>query len=74
MKNLITIGIFLVFLGMILIIISSLQGQKANVKGAGVVFLGPIPILGFGNDKKILYFLIALGILIFVLFEVLRRN
>jgi len=74
MKNLLSIGIILVSIGIILIIICSLQGQKTNVKSAGVVFLGPIPILGFGNDKKLIYILFGLGILIFIIFEILKRN
>jgi len=73
MKNLLQIGIILIFLGILLVIFSSFQGGKENVKGAGVVFLGPIPILGFGNDKKILYILFGLGVLIFILFKLLRN-
>ncbi|MBI2508396.1 DUF131 domain-containing protein [Candidatus Woesearchaeota archaeon] len=73
MKNLLPVGIILIFIGIILIMISSFQAQKANVKGAGVVFLGPIPILGFGNDKKLIYILFGLGMLIFIIFEILKK-
>jgi len=73
MKNLLPIGIILIFIGFILILLSSLQGQKANVKAAGGIFLGPIPILGFANDKKLLYILFGLGVLIFIVFEIFRR-
>ena len=73
MKNLLAIGIIFIFIGIILVISSSLQGQKANAKGAGIVFLGPIPILGFGNDKKLLYILFGIGMLIFIIFKLLRN-
>lgn len=73
MKNLLSIGILLVFIGFVLIIISSLQGGKANVKTAGGIFLGPIPLFGFANDKRLLYILFGLGMLIFIIFEILRR-
>jgi uncharacterized membrane protein len=73
MKNLLSIGFIFLFIG-ILLIFSSFQGQKANVKTAGIAFLGPIPIFGFGNDKKLLYLLFGIGVLIFIISQILRRT
>ncbi len=73
MKNLLSIGVVFVFIGFILIMLSSFQNGKANVKAAGGIFLGPIPILGFANDKRLLYILFGLGVLIFALFEFFKK-
>jgi len=73
MKNFLSVGFIFIFIGIILITLSLFQGQKANVKAAGGIFLGPIPILGFANDKKLLYILFGLGVLIFILFEILKN-
>jgi uncharacterized protein (TIGR00304 family) len=50
------LGIALIFVGIIVIIaaiiIASARGAtKGKVKGAGVIMIGPIPII-FGTDKK----------------------
>ena len=71
--NLLQIGIFLIVLGFILVFISSITTQNSNVKGGGIVFLGPIPVAGFASDKKILYILFGIGIALFVLYLILRR-
>lgn len=73
MKNLFLLGFILVFIGFILIMFSSFSYSKTDVKAAGGIFLGPIPLFGFASDKKLLYILFGLGILIFILFEILRR-
>ena len=73
MKNFLSVGFIFIFIGIILITLSLFQGQKGKVKAAGGIFLGPIPILGFANDKKLLYILFGLGVLIFILFEILKN-
>jgi uncharacterized protein (TIGR00304 family) len=50
------VGIALIFLGIIVVIaaivLASVRGaRKGKVKGAGVIMIGPIPII-FGTDKK----------------------
>ena len=65
------IGLILASLGILLLffsfILSPDSNIKANVKGAGGFFVGPIPIFGFASDKKMLYVLFAVGIALFVL-------
>jgi uncharacterized protein (TIGR00304 family) len=51
-----TLGIVLIFVGVLIIIIAvvllSVSGvKKGKVKGGGVIMIGPIPII-FGTDKK----------------------
>jgi len=70
MKNLLFIGLILIFIGFILILSSQ---DKTNVKTAGGIFLGPIPIFGFGSDRKLIYLMFIIGIIIYVLFELFRR-
>lgn len=70
---LILIGISLVFVGILIVIagimLGGLQGiqgkEKTSVSGAGVIMIGPIPIL-FG-DKRMLLPLIILIIILIVL-------
>ena len=50
------LGVALIFVGIIVIIaaiiVASARGAgKGKVKGAGVIMIGPIPII-FGTDKK----------------------
>ena len=61
------LGIGLVFLGIIVIIaaviIASTRGtsKEGKVKAAGVIMIGPIPII-FGTDKKSLKAVIVLAL------------
>jgi uncharacterized protein (TIGR00304 family) len=59
-------GIALVFVGIIIIIIAiimaSMRGTgKGKVKGAGVIMIGPIPII-FGTDKSSVKTVLALAL------------
>ena len=64
-----TIGLLLVFIGIAIIIISSVLGAtrqgKSDVKVGVVGFLGPIPF-GFGSDKRTLLFTVILAAVFFV--------
>jgi uncharacterized protein (TIGR00304 family) len=60
---LIVIGVFIVAVAVIL---SSCKGGKSEVKGAGVIMIGPIPII-FGSDKKSVMIAIVLAIVLMVL-------
>jgi uncharacterized protein (TIGR00304 family) len=60
------IGIALVIVGVIVIvtaiILTSLSGaKKGKVRGAGVIMIGPIPII-FGTDKKSVKSVLALAL------------
>jgi uncharacterized protein (TIGR00304 family) len=61
---LIVVGVLVVVLAFIL----SSRGNhdKAQVKGAGVVLIGPIPII-FGTDKKSAATVVALAITLMVI-------
>jgi uncharacterized protein (TIGR00304 family) len=55
----------LIVVGVIVIILAILQSagksENAEVKGAGVIMIGPIPII-FGTDKKSVKTVIALAL------------
>ncbi len=67
MKQLISLGIVLIFLGIIVIIIGSLTSltKENNLKVGVGGFVGFIPF-GFANDKRILYFFIGLAFLMLI--------
>ncbi len=77
MKQLIPIGMIVIFIGMILIFIgalSSVKDGKTDAKVAVGGFIGFIPF-GFGNDKKLMYFAMGLTAVMFfvwILFYLLR--
>jgi uncharacterized protein (TIGR00304 family) len=65
------VGLFLVFLGVIIVLIGMLYiafSSGGRVEGGGVVIIGPIPIV-FGSNKKIAWgMLIVALILTFLLY------
>ena len=64
--KLVPIGIIFVFLGVLLIVIGSLFSTfrgKTDMKSAGVVFIGPIP-LGWASDRQTFYTLLAFAVVI----------
>ncbi len=69
MVDLVTAGLVLVLLGLGVVVISLLSEAKksgAEVKGGGVVMIGPIPII-FGSDMKWASVAIALAIVLVLL-------
>jgi len=66
------IGIILIFLGIMLIIASSLTNKTTNVKSAGIVFIGPFP-LGYSTDKGMFYILMIITLIALILFYILKR-
>lgn len=71
--NLITMGIAAVIIGIVLLftgIILQSKG-KAKVEGGGVIFIGPIPIIG-ATSEKALYAVIALTAILLLLFIILH--
>ncbi len=66
--NLISVGIFIILVGFILVFLGALSGSSAkDTKIAVGGFIGFIPF-GFSNDKKLLWVLIALMALVLTLF------
>ena len=64
------LGIVLVVVGVIIIIIALIRAstggeEKGKVRGAGVVMIGPIPII-FGTDKKSVKEVLALALALVV--------
>lgn len=80
------VGALLIFLGMIFLLLGGIflydehekteeseegQGEKeGKTKAGGIILIGPIPIV-FSNDKRLLEFLIAIVIAIFVIYLIL---
>ena len=61
--TLIAVGIIVIIVAIILI---SMRGAgKSKVKGAGVIMIGPVPII-FGTDKKSLEAALVLAIVLVV--------
>jgi uncharacterized protein (TIGR00304 family) len=61
-----TLGVALVVVGIIIVVVvivlSSAGGsKKGKVQGAGVIMIGPIPII-FGTDKKSVKTVVALAL------------
>ena len=69
-SELVTLGFLLVFIGMILIFIGMLIGitkeAKGEVKGGGIILIGPFPII-FGSDAESVKTVILLTILLILL-------
>jgi uncharacterized protein (TIGR00304 family) len=69
-----TLGITLVFVGVLIIIIAVILvsvsgGRKGKVKGGGAVLIGAIPII-FGTDKKSLKTVVLLSLALTVMLVV----
>jgi uncharacterized protein (TIGR00304 family) len=75
-----SLGIIVIVVGIILIVLavllSSGKAENAKVKGAGVIMIGPIPII-FGSDKKsiktVIALVLALTIALVILYYFLLR-
>jgi uncharacterized protein (TIGR00304 family) len=73
MVDLVQAGFLMVLVGFGVVVISMLyEGRKegSEVKGGGVVMIGPVPII-FGSDMKWASFAIVLAIILIVLSLVL---
>ncbi len=61
-----TFGLALIIIGVIVVVLaiilsSARGGGKSRIKGAGVIMIGPIPII-FGTDKKSVKTVLALAL------------
>jgi len=60
-------GLALIFLGFAIVVVALVtSSSKSGVKGAGVVMIGPIPLV-FGSDAKWASVAIALAIVLVLL-------
>jgi uncharacterized protein (TIGR00304 family) len=65
------VGTLLIIAGIIVVVLavilaSSGKHEKAKNKGAGIVMIGPIPII-FGTDKKSVMIVVGLAIALMVI-------
>ena len=72
------LGFVLVVVGLLIVVVSLIfmskrsnpSGAKAEIRGAGVIMIGPIPII-FGSDKKsvkeVLLLALALTMVVFII-------
>ena len=68
-----TIGILLIFAGIIFLIIRATQSADTKTGAAAVIFIGPIPI-ALGTDKKWALTALIAGIIIYFLFIIYRNK
>ena len=64
MESLVEIGIILIVIGFIAVVIGSLSASKDSKVAFGG-FIGFVPF-GFGNDKKMVLFVIAISAVIMI--------
>lgn len=70
---LVFLGILLIFAGTFLSIIPRGEGARAEVRGGGVILIGPFPIV-FGTDAQSVKWLILLAIALMVIAYILLRS
>ncbi|MBI5253342.1 MAG: DUF131 domain-containing protein [Euryarchaeota archaeon] len=73
--DIVSLGILLVFAGILLVaagMLSQIKSKEAEVRGGGVILIGPFPIV-FGSDaeaaKTVLILTILLILIVFFLFK-----
>jgi len=73
--RLLFLGFFLMFVGVIVLIVAAVLQGGAGVSGALVVFIGPIPIILAAGPYAILAVLLAVVLTIagFIVFLLLRK-
>lgn len=69
-QQLVLWGTLIVFIGFIVMMIGALSGQKSDTKVAVGGFVGFIPF-GFANDKRLMYVVTGLMILLAFIFFIL---
>ena len=74
-EQLISLGLAVIFVGIILVIVGSLVSTKSKDKVGFAFggFIGPIPF-GFANKKELLYLIISLSIILIIAFLILGRK
>jgi uncharacterized protein (TIGR00304 family) len=74
MADLVSIGVAIILVGFMVVFLalmtttrsSESEGERTEVKGGGVILIGPIPIV-FGSDAKWMSIAIVLTILMIIL-------
>ncbi|MCD6522691.1 MAG: DUF131 domain-containing protein [Candidatus Diapherotrites archaeon] len=72
--NWVAIGMLLVFLGMMIMIFGSMfevTKEETKVERAGIIMLGPIPLV-WGTDKRLILPLILFVIILMVFWFMMR--
>ena len=71
--NFVSIGVIVILIGFILIFAGTLfqERSKTKVEGGGIVFIGPIPIIGATSEKS-LYIVLALSIIFLFMFMLIN--
>ncbi|MFQ6088985.1 MAG: DUF131 domain-containing protein [Candidatus Methanofastidiosia archaeon] len=73
-EKLIALGILLIFFGMLLVVLGILfSSGEGEVKGGGIVMIGPIPII-FGNDKRLVLLMGLIAIVLMALWFLRSRG
>lgn len=73
-QQIIPIGLFFIIVGFFIIFFGSIfLGQKSDAKYSFVGFVGPFPF-GFGNDKKLLFYTLLVGVVLIVFFHFFSRK
>jgi len=67
--GLIFVGILVIFVAIILVVVSNVRGG-GKVKGGGAIIIGPVPII-FGTDKQSIKTILLLSITLTVLLIIL---
>ena len=67
--GLIFVGILVIFVAIILVVVSNVKGG-GKVKGGGAIIIGPVPII-FGTDKQSIKTILLLSITLTVLLIIL---
>ena len=65
--SLTVIGIILAFLAMVMIAVG---GRSGNMKGGGILLIGPLPII-FGTDRQSVKLLVILAIILMLIVSTL---
>ena len=69
-ERIVLLGFALIFIGMLVIIIGSLSGERGRNNTTGFAFggfIGPIPF-GWATEKPLLYMVIAISIIMLLIF------
>lgn len=74
-EQLVSLGLVIIFVGIILVIVGSLVSPKSKDKVGFAFggFIGPIPF-GFANRAGLLKFVIAASVIILIVFLLLGRK
>ena len=71
--DLVSIGLLVIVIGFVLIFIGSFLQTKGKVKveGGGVIFIGPLPIIG-ATSERALYIVLVMAVIFLIVFILLN--